>query len=208
VSERRARLTRSALLLGFELVVTFAGVLAAFAVENWRDARGRSERARQVYAALSQEVRNFAAAAPPLADTIRKSLDAFSAARARGERPPPPVYYVAAGSERIPTEVWEATRTGGGLELIDPPLFFRTAQFYNRVNSISDRYARYVAYTEAEVLPRLATPDAFYERSGALRPEFATYVDRLRDVHTLLAARVPDARRLVVELDSARSRRR
>ena len=205
---QRERVARTALLLAFELLVTFLGLLLAFAVENYRDARKSAERARQVYAALGREVQNFATVAPVLADTIQHAILAFDSARARGERPAPPVYYVRAGSERIPTEVWDATRAGGGLDLVEPRLFFTLAEFYNRVNSISDRYRRYVEYTEREVLHRLPTPAAFYDASGALRPEYVTYVDRLRDVHTLLVARLPDARRLAATLDSARTARR
>ena len=205
---QRERVARTALLLAFELLVTFLGLMLAFAVENYRDARNRAERARQVYTALGREVQNFATVAPVLADTIDRAIEAFDAARARGERPAPPVYYVRAGSERIPTDVWDATRAAGGLDLVEPRLFFTLAEFYNRVNSISDRYRRYVEYTEREVLHRLPTPAAFYDASGALRPEYVTYVDRLRDVHTLLVARLPDARRLAVTLDSARTARR
>ncbi|MGZ8468803.1 MAG: hypothetical protein ACXW61_04995 [Gemmatirosa sp.] len=205
---QRERISRTALLLTFELVVTFVGLLLAFAVENYREARNRSDRARQVYAALGREVQSFATVAPILADTLQRAIAAFDSARARGERPAPPVYYVRAGSERIPTDVWDATRAAGGLELVEPRLFFTLAEFYNRVNSISDRYRRYVEYTEHEVLHRLSTPAAFYDATGALRPEYATYVDRLRDVHTLLVARVPDARQLAARLDSARARMR
>ena len=46
------------------------------------------------------------------------------------------------------------------------------------------------------------------DAGGALRPEYRTYVDRLRDIHTLLVARVPDARRLAAQLDSAGARLR
>jgi hypothetical protein len=143
-----------------------------------------------------------------LADTIDASIRTFEAALARGERPPPPSYYVRAGSERIPTVVWDATVQGGGLDLVQPTLFFELAEFYNRLDSISERYLRYIEFTEREVLPRVSTPAVFYDAGGALRPEYRTYVDRLRDIHTLLVARVPDARRLAAQLDSARARLR
>ena len=205
---QRERVTRTALLLAFELLVTFAGLLAAFAVENYRDRRKSAERARQVYAALGRELGNYAGLAPVLADTLDAMIDRFEAARARGERPAPPIYYVRTGSERIPTVVWDATVQAGGLDLVQPTLFFELAEFYNRLNSISERYVRYIEYTEREVLPRVATPAAFYDADGALRPEYRTYVDRLRDIHALLVARVPDARHLSAELDSARTRLR
>jgi hypothetical protein len=205
---QRERVTRTALLLAFELLITFTGLLAAFAVENYRDRRKSAERARQVYAALGRELSNYTGLAPVLADTIDASIRSFEAALARGERPPPPSYYVRAGSERIPTVVWDATVQAGGLDLVQPTLFFELAEFYNRLNSISERYLRYIEFTEREVLPRVPTPAAFYDAGGALRPEYRTYVDRLRDIHTLLVARVPDARRLAAQLDSARVRLR
>jgi hypothetical protein len=204
--QQRERVTRTALLLAFELLITFTGLLAAFAVENYRDRRKSAERARQVYAALGRELGNYAGLAPVLADTIDVMIDRFEAARERGERPAPPIYYVRAGSERIPTVVWDATVQAGGLDLVQPTLFFELAEFYNRLNSISERYLRYIEFTEREVLPRVPTPAAFYDAGGALRPEYRTYVERLRDIHTLLVARVPDARRLSAQLDFARTR--
>jgi hypothetical protein len=91
---------------------------------------------------------------------------------------------------------------------VPPRLSFEGPDFHTRLPPPRDRYARYVAYTEAAVLPRATTPAAFYDAGGALRPEFRTYVDRLRDIHTLLVARIPDARRLAGQLDSAGKRLR
>lgn len=199
---QRERVVRTGLLLAFELLVTFLGLLAAFGVENYRDRRAKAARSRQVVTALRRELTNYAAVAPVLADTIDAEIRRFEAARARGERPAPPLYYVRAGSERIPTVVWDATLQVGGLDLLEPQLFFTLAEFYNRLNTISERYGRYVEFTERDVLPRLPTPAAFYDGAGVLRPEYRTYVDRLRDIHTLLVARVPDARTLAARLDS------
>ena len=70
----------------------------------------------------------------------------------------------------------------GGVNLLDPGLFYDLAAFYNRVQSSSQRYLRYNQITEEEVLPRLSLgARAFYDpRSGELEPIFEVHMDQLR----------------------------
>jgi hypothetical protein len=59
-------------------------------------------------------------------------------------------------------------------------MFFSLAKFYGRAESSGDRYQRYNSFTENRVLPYLGQPAVFYD-GGKLRPEYAAYVERLRD---------------------------
>jgi hypothetical protein len=61
-------------------------------------------------------------------------------------------------------------------------LFFLLALFYGRADSFGDRYARYNAFSEQRVLPYLDDERTFYDAAGKLKPEYAAYVDRLRDL--------------------------
>jgi hypothetical protein len=73
----------------------------------------------------------------------------------------------------------------GGVNLLDPQLFYTLAEFYNRVESFSQRYLRYNQVTEQEVLPRLSIgAEAFYDPlSGELDPVFEVHMDQLRTLH-------------------------
>lgn len=176
------RLRRSVPVLVFELLVVFIGVYGAFLVDRTSDARQRREREVQIYAALDRELGDFAQYMPQVATEIGRRVEAWRAADARGERNAP-VYYREPHGERAPTGVWDATLASGGVTLLEPALFFRLANYYNRVVSINDRYARYNAFTEREVLPRLVEgPASFYAPdSGPLRPEFRVHMDRLAE---------------------------
>jgi hypothetical protein len=107
-------------------------------------------------------------------------LRGFDLARAKGDEPPLPVYRET-GGERPPTRAWDGIVATGAARSLDPELFFRLARFYSRADSMGDRYQRYNAFSEERVLPYVADTGKFYDPNGALKPEFAAYVDRLRD---------------------------
>jgi len=113
---------------------------------------------------------------------IREMLRDFDAARTRGEEPPLRVYRET-GGERPPTKAWDGIVATGAARSLDPELFFRLARFYSRADSVGDHYQRYNNFSEERVLPYVADRDAFYDRSESLKPEFAAYVDRLRDLN-------------------------
>lgn len=194
------RLRDAALRLAFELLVVFMGVSAAFFVDSYRERQQSEARSRQVYLALDRELGRYVEFAPVLAGLMTARLDAWAAARRAGERPPPAYYHEPSG-ERIPATVWDATLASGGVNVVDPTLFYALAEHYNRLNSISDRYARYNEFTERELLPRERTPAAFYDaRTGELLPAYAAHMDRLRDIRAALLASVADGRRLRAQI--------
>ncbi len=177
-------MTRHRTLIGefaFELVIVFVGVTAAFALENYRQAR---ENAAYQYAMVSElraSLDDFASHGSEIDHQIATLLREFDQARKQGKRPPPPVYREK-GGERPPTKAWDGIVATGAARSLDPKLFFRLALFYSRADSFGDRYERYNAFTEQRVLPFLDNPATFYEPEGQLKPEYAAYVDRLRDL--------------------------
>ncbi len=56
------------------------------------------------------------------------------------------------------------------------------AEFYNRVESTSERYVRYNVVTEEAILPLLSQgPEAFYDPvTGDLRSRYQVHMDQLR----------------------------
>jgi hypothetical protein len=188
----------------FELAIVFVGVTAAFALENLREHHEEVKYRQSMIAALSTTFEDVAHHGRDIDRTITQKLVAFDAARARGERPPPPIYRED-GAERPPTRVWEAVVQTGAAKALKPEMFFRLVSFYNFMDSFGDRYIRYTDFTESRVLPAVGDPAAFYDpRSGKMRPEFAAYVDRLRDLQALNREMIVRAARLSDELKQER----
>lgn len=166
----------------FEVVIVFIGVTAAFALESARQDRQEAAYRKQMIAALI----------PILDDTIRhnrqfeasvdRKLSAFDQALARGEHPTLPVYREP-GSERPPTRVWDGIVSTGAAKALDPKLFFDLARYYTRLDSFGERYIRYNDFTEQRVFSLGPDQAGLYDgKTGRLKPEYAAYVDRLRDL--------------------------
>ena len=168
--------------IALELFIVFVGVSAAFAVENYRDARAQKERRQAVYLALDRELTQMAEThGPRFQSEMTKELNAWDKAIARGEKPLPPTFRLP-GAERPPTGVWDAAVATGSIELIDPELFYELARFYNRADSAGNLYQRYSEGAQTYIWPYLEEgPKAFWAPDGKLRPEVLVSVQRLRD---------------------------
>lgn len=166
----------------FELVVVIIGVTAAFALENWRANAAEAKYHASMIAALR----------PTLDDVIRHNTDfgadvvpklaAFDAAMAAGAEPALPIFREV-NSERPPTRAWDGLVASGAAKALQAALFFELALFYTRQESFGERYIRYNNFTEQHVYPLGNRPSVFYDPvTRRLKPEFAAYVDRLRDL--------------------------
>jgi hypothetical protein len=182
--------------LASELVIIFAGVYGAFWVERYRQDVEDRERATTILEALGREIENISREGPFVRDAMASALTAFDSATAAGTQPPP-AFYREPGAETPSISVWQATVASGGVNLLDPELFYDLAAFYNRVESFSQRYLRYNQTTEQEVSPRIPLgAQAFYDASsGELGPLFAVHIDQLR---TLLS----EAREIIDRADA------
>ena len=178
----RARFGRGALMrLASELVIVFVGVYGAFWVERFRQEVEDRERATTILEALAREIGGINTEGPYVRDAMAAALAEFDSATARGLHPPP-AYYREPAAETPSISVWQATVASGGVNLLDPNLFFTLAAFYNRVESFSRRYLRYNEVTERDLLPRLSQgAEAFYDpHSGELDPTMEVHLDQLR----------------------------
>jgi hypothetical protein len=177
--------------IAFELTVVFVGVTAAFALENFREARQEASYYRTMIGGLRASLDDAATHGAEINGQIANLLRDFDEATKRGEKPIPPVYREN-GGERPPTRAWDGIVATGAARSLDPALFFRLALFYSRADSFGERYLRYNAFSEERVLPHLGDAAAFYD-GGRLRPEYAAYVDRLRDLEREGNAMVAEA---------------
>ena len=188
VAQHRALLGEFA----FELIIVFVGVTAAFALENYREARQEASYRHAMIGGLRASLDDWTTHGAEIDRQITTLLRNFDAARAQGKMPPLPVYRES-GGERPPTRAWDGIVASGATRSLDPALFFRLARFYSRADSFGERYLRYNAFTEERVLPYLGDTRAFYDGGGQLKPEFAAYVDRLRDLQHVGHALVLEA---------------
>lgn len=180
-----------------ELVIVFLGVYGAVVAQGWRELRADEAMARQMTASLERAIRNIEEHERHQGAQIEAMIRSFDARLAAGERPSPPAYREP-GAERPPhSNFWQSITASGGARLIEPDLLYSIHDFLNSMDSIGERYVRYAAFTEARVLPWAARdPGHFYGADGRLLPEYAAYVDRLRELRALERETMVDAREI------------
>ena len=187
--------------IGLELLTVVLGVLLGLQASQW--AAERQERAyrTQIIAALGATLDDFRVHGREIGLTMDSQIAEFEQARAKGRSPSPPVYREP-GGERPPTRAWDAIVATGVARSIEPRLFFRLASFFNRADSYGERYIRYNIVSETHVMPYLNNPAHFYAADDTLRPEYAAYLDRLRDLAKTTTGMAADARKLQHDLKS------
>lgn len=189
--------------IGLELFTVVLGVLLGLQASQWAAARQERAYRDQIIGALVATLDDFRVHGREIEVAMDARVAEFGRARANGQRPAPPVYREP-GGERPPTRAWDAIVATGVARSIEPRLFFRLASFFNRADSFGERYIRYNHISENRVLPYLATPAHFYAADGTLHPEYAAYVDRLRDLADTTGTLADDAARLQKDLTAQR----
>lgn len=167
--------------IGFELLVVVIGVMLGMAASRWAADREERNYHQQMMTALDATLKVYVEVGDSIHKEIAGLLADYDRRRARGERPPPP-YWRLDQLERPPTLAWDAMVATGIARSIEPELVFQIARFFSRGDGLGDRYQRYNAFTESEILPYVDRPAYFYADGGQLRPEYASHVSRLREI--------------------------
>ena len=201
----RERFARHRPLFGkllFEIIIIFVGVTAAFALEATRQARQDAQYRQSMLGELATTLNDTIQHNQRFEAQVDMQLAEFDAALARGEQPKLPVYRES-GSERPPTRIWDGVVSTGAAKALDPDLFYGLATLYTRLDSFGERYVRYNDFTEQRVFPVGPDQAGIYDaESGRLKPEFAAYIDRLRDLAQLSKELDKKAAALKAQLDS------
>jgi hypothetical protein len=163
-----------------ELVIVVLGVFIGLQANNWNEARLERQRVAVLVEAVRADLHDEDQVKVKFSQQVAEGLAAFDAARARGERPPP-FFLRISGSDTPPKFVFAAAMQAGLADLIDPGLMFDLGFYYSERDGIGVKYTRYAEFVESQILPRLGDPASFYDQAGALKPEFAQNMDRLRE---------------------------
>lgn len=164
----------------FEIVIIFIGVTAAFALEAARQEREEQRYRESMIAAMVPTFDDMQRHNRIFINEAEAMIEAFDRDLAAGKQPLLPIYREG-GAERPPMRAWDGIVASGVSKALPPELYFQLSQFYNRQESIGERYVRYADMTERDIYPLGPNQKGIYGPSG-LKPQYAAYVDRLRDL--------------------------
>jgi len=193
---RRARMTLGRIAL--EILIGFVGVYAAFAMSAYKEQRDLADRRHQVKRALIAEILPIVALARTNGPGYLAFLARFDSTVEAGH-PAPRAFTESVG---LTDHVWEATKQGGGLNLIDVPTFVQLSAFYNLNSNMFAQYAQLRDFSMREIVPRAdAGPSAFFRPGTRAVPSvFEDYRAALRRLSKMNASLVADGDSLVVRL--------
>ncbi len=178
----------------FEIVIIFIGVTAAFALEAARQDREETSYRKSMIAAMIPTFDDMLRHNRVFITEAETTLETFDRDLAAGKRPSLPTYRES-GAERPPMRAWDGIVASGVSKALPPELYFELSVFYNRQESLGERYIRYAAMTEQEIYPLGPGQKSIYDPvTGKLKPQYAAYVDRLRDLVTATKKLDPQAR--------------
>ena len=184
----------------FEIVIIFIGVTAAFALEAARQEREDAGYRNGMIAALIPTFNDLERHNLLFEQETGSKIAAFDAALARGEHPKLPIYRES-GGERPPSRAWDGIVATGVSKALPPEIYYELSRFYTRQESFGERYVRYAAMTEQQILTLGPEQRGIYNpTSGKLKPEYAAYVDRLRDLIAVAKVLDVQARELTAKL--------
>ena len=168
--------------VAIDFVIVVLGVYVAVWAGNRQAARADEQRTRKVVAALRQDLRDSIAVEQKFDQLLDPAFAAFSAARERGETPPP-VFLRISGSDTPPRSPCSGMLQAQISELIDPTLLWEICFYYDERDGVGQKFVRYAVFTENEILPRMKEdPRVFYtEDRKHLAPAFESHMDRLRE---------------------------
>ena len=176
----------------FELLIVALGVLLGIEASNWNKTREERQRTAQVVSVIRQDLQDGMRVEQELGAEVDAGLAAFAAARKRDERPVP-YFQEIQGSDTPPNTLNSVVQTGLA-DLIDPQLLFDLGFFYSEREGIGLRFGHYARFVEERILPWTDDPGHFYDASGALKPEYAANMVRLRDWRNFISVTHKTAR--------------
>ena len=185
-----------------ELLVVFFGVYAAFALNTWREDRRAAEQRRQITSMIAEHIEDVSgelALVQPQLDSLL--YRPFIEAQERGERPMPVPLEFTSGD--VGVGLWEAAVQAGGLDVLDIQTLRDVQRYFARLQYLNNVAKRGSDLSDAYILPRLGDgPEAFYDASGALRPQYQWYPSIVAQLGGIVEELVAYGDSLHVRLDA------
>lgn len=167
--------------VAIDFAIVVIGVYTAVAIESWAADRAQVKRTALVMETLRRDMQDEVAVVTRFIAEIDAGLAAYTAARAEGSFPPP-FHFRIAGSDTPPAYIWEAALQSQLSDLVHPDLLFDLGFYYSERDGVGRKFVRYSEFVDSEILPWLnSDPGVFYDADGALKPEYAASMDRLRE---------------------------
>jgi len=189
--------------VGIDFLIVIVGVFIGIQVANWNEDRLDDQRRAQIIDALVTNLEDSNSVQQGFLAEIEAGLEAWDAAHARGEQPPP-YHYRIDGSDTAP-DIWSALAQMQLTDLFDPYTIVDLTFYYSELEGVGRKYIRYVEYVEDQVLPGLlAGKTAFYLPDGTIRPAFQANMDRLREFAAENRALAAWGRCLIYRLEADR----
>lgn len=186
-----------------EILIVVIGIVIGMQVTQWNEDRVRAERTKLITQTLREDMQTSSAYESTFILQLTNGVNAWRAAFARGERPPP-YYFRVPGSDTGPANVWDALLNMKLGELLHPKLVFELAFYYSEIAGVGRKYIRYVTFLEENILPRLKEdPSVFYTIDGSrLKPEYEVYMDNLLLWASEMKTNVAWSKCLAIKLES------
>ena len=182
-----------------QLTTIFVGVTLAFVFDGWRKDLDEAADVRQTVGALITELRHLETHGMSLALQMEASAEVWHAADRAGRQAPLDLHRIP-GATNPPSAAWASAVSSGMANRLDPALSLEIGWFYSEVIGIHANYARYMAFHEREVMPRVLEGAAsFYGADDKLKPEFRVHL-------ALYEEFVADLKRLCVRAGELRTK--
>src|SRR4051794_16084563 len=111
-SQQRRNWSRHLFWLAGQLIVVFAGVTAAFVVDNYRDSRNQQTEFRQALSGVIAELTRLDTRGREFADAFDTAISKWERADREGKRAIP-AYFRIPGATHPPTAAWNTMLTSG-----------------------------------------------------------------------------------------------
>jgi hypothetical protein len=165
--------------LAFEFTVVFAGVSLAFVADSLREGVNQRARADQTYRALEEELGDHVTKGQAVLDEYVAARDEWRESLEDGERPIP--WFIPWSMAGPPLDAWDAVLAAGGIDLIDPALFFGLVKYYRMVDWYLVPVDAPDAFVDNDILPYIEEGTERFYGGADLSPKYKAYIDR-RDI--------------------------
>jgi len=185
-----------------EFAVVFAGVYAAFALDEYRSRKEDDQKRYQILLALQTDFADSQAMLDHAAVQVAAAIDSILADYDAGKRPEIGnlVFTVTFRSG-----AWDAILAAGGVNVLDIEVILAVEEYYENVQALEEATDEARQRSADLILPNLDDGnDSFYEKNGPrLKKKYRWYMDSLRDFRVRVRS-LRDQNAKIVSLVDAR----